>query len=245
MVWYVPIEREQREGMSLECKVLVADDEQAIVSAIAYALSREGFQVETAADGEEALRKVESFHPHVLVLDVMMPKLSGYDVCRKLQDRKDITILLLTVKNDIVDKLVGLELGADDYMTKPFDLREVVARVKALCRRLEKNTTNLQKDTVVIGALQLHLEQRTVLSHHKEIVLTPKEFDLLALLLTNLKRVFTREDLLDLVWGMDYEGGTRTVDIHIQRLRAKLGSDHQHLLQTVYGVGYKAVGDST
>ncbi|AWX53920.1 DNA-binding response regulator [Brevibacillus brevis] len=227
----------------MECKVVVADDEQTIVSAIAYTLVREGFQVETATDGEEALRKVESFHPHVLVLDVMMPKLSGYDVCRKLQDRKDITILLLTVKNDIVDKLVGLELGADDYMTKPFDLREVVARVKALYRRLEKNTAIQQKDAVIVGALQLHLEQRTVFSHQQEIVLTPKEFDLLALLLTHLKRVFTREELLDLVWGMDYEGGTRTVDIHIQRLRAKLGREHQHLLQTVYGFGYKAVGE--
>ncbi|GED71996.1 DNA-binding response regulator [Brevibacillus reuszeri] len=228
----------------MEFRVLVADDEQAISSAIAYALRREGFQVETAADGEEALHKTASFHPHALVLDVMMPKLTGYDVCRKLENRKDIGILLLTVKNDIVDKLVGLELGADDYMTKPFDLREVVARVKALCRRLEKNAAPAeQTNTIHLGALTLHLEQRALFLHEEPISLTPKEFDLLALLLTHLKRVYTREELLDLVWGMDYDGGTRTVDIHIQRLRAKLGSEYQHLLQTVYGIGYKAVGD--
>ncbi|WP_410719378.1 response regulator transcription factor [Brevibacillus sp. SIMBA_040] len=233
-----------REGETLEYRVLVADDEHAIAIAIAYALKREGFQVETAADGEEALQKTDSFHPHALVLDVMMPKLTGYDVCRKLENRKDIGILLLTVKNDIVDKLVGLELGADDYMTKPFDLREVVARVKALCRRLEKNTAPAeQANTIQLGALALHLEQRTLVLHDTPISLTPKEFDLLALLLTHLKRVYTREELLDLVWGMDYDGGTRTVDIHIQRLRAKLGSEYQHLLQTVYGIGYKAVGD--
>ncbi|GIO09982.1 DNA-binding response regulator [Brevibacillus reuszeri] len=228
----------------MEYRVLVADDELAIANAIAYALKREGFQVETAADGEEALQKTASFHPHALVLDVMMPKLTGYDVCRKLENRKDIGILLLTVKNDIVDKLVGLELGADDYMTKPFDLREVVARVKALCRRLEKNAAPAEpENTIHLGALTLHLEQRALLLHDEPISLTPKEFDLLALLLTHLKRVYTREELLDLVWGMDYEGGTRTVDIHIQRLRAKLGSEYQHLLQTVYGIGYKAVGD--
>lgn len=228
----------------MEYKVLVADDEQTIASAIAYALKREGFTVEMAANGEEALQKTATFHPHVLVLDVMMPKLTGYDVCRKLENRNDIGILLLTVKNDIVDKLVGLELGADDYMTKPFDLREVVARVKALCRRLEKNAVSSHNPTTIqLGSLTLHLEQRAVLLDEQPLSLTPKEFDLFALLLTNVKRVYTREELLDLVWGLDYDGGTRTVDIHIQRLRAKLGPGHQHLLQTVYGIGYKAVGD--
>lgn len=228
----------------MEYRVLVTDDEQTIASAIAYALRREGFTVEMATNGEEVLQKTATFHPQVLVLDVMMPKLTGYDVCRKLENRNDIGILLLTVKNDIVDKLVGLELGADDYMTKPFDLREVVARVKALCRRLEKNATPaLSPPTIQLGSLVLHLEQRAVLLDEQPLSLTPKEFDLLALLLTNVKRVYTREELLDLVWGLDYDGGTRTVDIHIQRLRAKLGAEHQHLLQTVYGIGYKAVGD--
>lgn len=227
----------------MEFKVLVADDEQTIAHAIAYALKREGFVVETAADGEEALKKTETFHPHVLVLDVMMPKLTGFDVCRKLENRNDIGILLLTVKNDIVDKIVGLELGADDYMTKPFDMREVIARVKALCRRLEKNASVPEASIVTVGELTIHLEQRVASLKEQPLNLTPKEFDLLALLLTHLKRVYTREELLDQVWGMDYDGGTRTVDIHIQRLRSKLGNDHQHLLQTVYGIGYKAVGE--
>ncbi|RNB82178.1 DNA-binding response regulator [Brevibacillus nitrificans] len=227
----------------MEFKILVADDEQSIAQAIAYALRREGFMVETAADGEEALEKTETFQPQVLVLDVMMPKLTGFDVCRKLGNRSDLGVILLTVKNDIVDKLIGLELGADDYMTKPFDMREVVARVKALCRRLEKNAAPPVPAAISVGRLTLQLEQRTAVLDGQALTLTPKEFDLLALLLSHLKRVYTREELLDQVWGLDYDGGTRTVDIHIQRLRAKLGSHHQHLLQTVYGIGYKAVGE--
>ncbi|MBD8501215.1 response regulator transcription factor [Paenibacillus arenosi] len=222
-------------------KVLVADDEQVIASAIAYALIREGFTVETAYDGEEALNKTETFQPHAVVLDVMMPKMTGFDVCRKLEDR-NVGILLLTVKDDIADKLLGLELGADDYMTKPFDLREVVARVKALCRRLEKTESLDNGLDIRIGELTIHVEQRSVLLRGEALALTPKEFDLLALLLSHLKRIFTREELLEQVWGYDYAGGTRTVDIHIQRLRTKLGDDKQQMLQTVYGIGYKAVG---
>jgi DNA-binding response OmpR family regulator len=230
-------------GVIMNYKVLVADDEQTIASAIAYALKREGYEVELAYDGEEALRKVTSFQPHVLVLDVMMPKMSGLDVCRKLEGRKDLSIMLLTVKNDIVDKIVGLELGADDYMTKPFDVREVVARVKALCRRMEKNeSSHASSATLNVDGLLMYVEERHVMLEGQPLSLTPKEFDLLALLLMNLKRVYTREQLLDQVWGMDYTGGTRTVDIHIQRLRAKLGPDYQQILQTVYGIGYRAAG---
>ncbi|MEY9094073.1 response regulator transcription factor [Paenibacillus sp. RC84] len=227
----------------MDYKILVADDEQTITSAIAYGLKREGFVVETAADGEEALRKTESFRPHVLVMDVMMPRLTGFEVCRKLENRKNLGILLLTVKNDIVDKILGLELGADDYMTKPFDLRELIARVRALCRRLDKNGNGEEPAVLTIGELSLHPEQRLVSLRGAALTLTPKEFDLLALLLSNLKRAFSREELLDLVWGMEYAGGTGTVDIHVQRLRTKLGEPYQHVLQTVYGVGYKAVGE--
>ncbi|WP_405082734.1 response regulator transcription factor [Paenibacillus chitinolyticus] len=227
----------------MDYKILVADDEQTITSAIAYGLKREGFVVETAADGEEALRKTESFRPHVLVMDVMMPRLTGFEVCRKLENRKNLGILLLTVKNDIVDKILGLELGADDYMTKPFDLRELIARVRALCRRLDKSGNGEEPAVLTIGELSLHPEQRLVSLRGTALTLTPKEFDLLALLLSNLKRAFSREELLDLVWGMEYAGGTRTVDIHVQRLRTKLGEPYQHVLQTVYGVGYKAIGE--
>ncbi|ASA25236.1 response regulator transcription factor [Paenibacillus donghaensis] len=222
-------------------KILVVDDEPGIVHAIAYALRREGYEVETARDGEEALERVRSFRPDALVLDVMMPKLSGYDVCRKLENRDDIGIILLTVKNDIVDKIVGLELGADDYMTKPFEIRELLARVKALLRRLDKSAGESKPELIEYGGLQIHPERRSVLLEGKPLEFTPKEFDLLLLLLSHPQRVYMREELLEQVWEMDYAGGTRTVDIHIQRLRKKLGEPYQHMLQTVYGVGYKAV----
>ncbi|MDO3411833.1 response regulator transcription factor [Saccharibacillus sp. CPCC 101409] len=241
----------------MDKKVLVVDDEPGIRSAISYALRREGYEVETAADGEEALRRVEEFGPSVLVLDVMMPKMDGYEVCRRLENRSGIGIILLTVKNDMIDKIVGLELGADDYMTKPFEIREVLARVKALLRRLEKNgapaageaSEGSDKseadgeeagDRIELGQLRIRISHRTAELGGQELELTPKEFDLLTLLVSRPARVFTRDELLDRVWSMDYAGGTRTVDIHVQRLRKKLGDEHQTLLQTVYGVGYKA-----
>ncbi|TVX98782.1 response regulator transcription factor [Cohnella terricola] len=221
-------------------RILVADDEPGIANPISYAFRKEGYEVETVFDGQAALDKALSFRPHVIVLDVMMPKLTGYEVCRSLVDRSDMGIILLTVKNDIVDKIVGLELGADDYMTKPFDLRELIARVKALLRRLEKK--ELEPDTLRVGRIAVHLKLRTVLADDEPIELTPKEFDLLALLLSHPDRVYTRDELLDAVWGLEYAAGTRTVDIHIQRLRKKLGDSGQRLLQTVFGVGYKASG---
>ncbi|MBW7459974.1 response regulator transcription factor [Paenibacillus sepulcri] len=224
----------------MEKKILVVDDEQSIAGAIAYAFRREGYNVDIAYDGEEALRKAASFKPDVMVLDVMMPKLNGYDVCRKLENRSGLGIIMLTVKNDIVDKVIGLELGADDYMTKPFDLRELVARVKALIRRME-NKAEDEPQQVEIAELRMNIPNRVLQLKGKAIDLTPKEFDLIALLLTHPERVYTRDELLDLVWSIDYAGGTRTVDIHMQRLRKKLGEPYQNLLQTVYGIGYKAL----
>jgi DNA-binding response OmpR family regulator len=229
----------------MDKKVLVVDDEFSIVNAISYALRREDFQVETAADGEAALRIVESFQPHVIVLDVMMPGLSGYDVCRRLENRRGMGILLLTVKNDIVDKVLGLELGADDYMTKPFDIRELIARVRALYRRVEKGAEPAPSySPITIGSVTVTPLHREVLVGNEKVGLTPKEYELLHLLVQHPERVYTREELLELVWGFDYDGGTRTVDIHMQRIRSKLGDECQHLLQTVYGVGYKATRES-
>lgn len=206
---------------TLNKRILVVDDEKSIATAVSYAFKREGYSVETASDGEEALEKVKSFRPDVMILDVMMPKLTGYEVCRKLENRRGMGIILLTVKNDIVDKVLGLELGADDYMTKPFDVRELVARAKALVRRMEKNEAPEAVGEITVGKVKVNLIQRTLHVSNDLVKLTPKEFDLIALLLANLERVYTREDLLDLVWGMDYAGGTRTVDIHMQRLRKK------------------------
>ncbi|WP_339821476.1 response regulator transcription factor [Paenibacillus sp. FSL R7-0216] len=224
-------------------KVLVVDDEAGISGAVSYALRREGYTVETAADGEEALDRVDSFRPEVMVLDVMMPKLSGYEVCRRLEGRPQRpAILLLTVKNDIVDKVLGLELGADDYMTKPFDMRELVARVKALARRglqTIPGTPNEDRELVRLGELTIHLLNRTVYAGGTLIDLTPKEFDLLALFAEHPGRVYSREALLEQVWDMDFAGGTRTVDMHVQRLRKKLGQWND-VIQTVYGIGYKS-----
>ena len=229
-------------------KVLVVDDEASISSAIAYALGREGFTVETAADGEEALRQVAAFQPEVMVLDVMMPKLNGYEVCKRLDDSNRPAVMLLTVKNDIVDKVLGLELGADDYMTKPFDIRELIARVKALARRSHRQELPVPDATaegrIELGALWIDVSSRTVKVAGQELELTPKEFDLLTLLAGHPERVYTREALLEQVWEMDFAGGTRTVDIHVQRLRKKLG-DQQELIQTVYGIGYKSKRLST
>ena len=224
----------------MEKRILVVDDEASIAQAVAYALRREGYSVAVAHDGEEALKLTAEFKPRVIILDVMMPKLNGYEVCRKLEDRHGLGIILLTVKNDIVDKILGLELGADDYMTKPFDLRELLARTKALVRRMERAAAEDKAVELVVDDLVVQVPQRTVRIKGSPIELTPKEFDLLVLLLSHQERVYTRDELLELVWSMDYAGGTRTVDIHMQRLRKKLGEPYQQLLQTVYGVGYRA-----
>ncbi|MDN9011617.1 response regulator transcription factor [Brevibacillus laterosporus] len=222
-------------------KILVVDDESSIRAAVAYALRRERYEVEMAAHGQEALDKVEAFRPTVMVLDVMMPRVTGYDVCRKLDGQPRPAILLLTVKDDIVDKVLGLELGADDYMTKPFDMRELLARVKALSRRggCVQQMQQDQQDVLRLGDLTAEMFSRTVSIQGELLDLTPKEFDLLVLLMRNPGRVYSREVLLEKVWDMDFAGGTRTVDIHVQRLRKKLGI-HHGLIQTVYGIGYKS-----
>lgn len=227
----------------MEEKILIVDDEKSIVDAISYAFRREGYIVETAYNGEEALKKIFEFQPQIMILDVMMPKLSGFEVCKKLDNRKNLGIILLTAKEDIIDKILGLELGADDYITKPFDIRELLARAKSLLRRLEKNNQKVELENIEIGELKVILNQRKVILKGEELDFTPKEFDLLAIFISNMDRVYTREHLLDLVWGMEYIGGTRTVDIHVQRIRKKLGDTYQNIIQTVHGVGYKAVGE--
>ncbi|PAB60053.1 response regulator transcription factor [Anaeromicrobium sediminis] len=223
-------------------KILVVDDEKTIADTITYALDREGYTVEAAYDGEDALNKISAFNPDVVILDVMMPKMSGFEVCKRLENKAGLGIILLTAKDDIVDKILGLELGADDYITKPFHMRELVARAKSLLRRLQKNSDE-EQEKITIRDLEVILQHRKVQLHGQSLNLTPKEFDLLTLLLSHMGRVYTRDQLLDIVWGMEYAGGTRTVDIHIQRLRKKLGESYQNILQTIHGVGYKAIGE--
>ncbi|MFT8315089.1 MAG: response regulator transcription factor [Clostridium sp.] len=223
----------------MQDKILIVDDEENILNVLAYALKQEGYLVDTAYNGKEALLKVDSFNPNILILDLMLPEINGYDVCKKLEG-KNIGIIMLTAKSDIVDKLLGLELGADDYLTKPFDIREVIARVKSLLRRLNKNTD--EKENIInIKNLTINLNERTVIIDSCNLELTSKEFDLLYLLLSNPNMVYSRDQLLDLVWKTEYFGGTRTVDTHIQRIRKKLGTDYQNLIQTVHGTGYRGV----
>lgn len=220
-------------------KILVVDDESAIVDLIKMELDFEGYQVETAYDGEEALEKAKSWKPDLVVLDIMLPKKNGYDVCKELQPIMDIPIILLTAKTDIVDKVLGLELGADDYLTKPFDNRELLARIKAHLRRANKATVKNQTETISNGPLKIMPEERMVLLNDKEIHMTPKEFDLLYLLASNLEQVFPREALLEKIWGYDYYGDTRTVDMHVQRIRRKIDNQPNKFIQTVFGIGYK------
>lgn len=224
-------------------KVLVVDDEKSIADPIAYVLKREGYEVITASNGEDALKIIHESAPDIVILDIMMPGMSGYDVCRKLNEKDRPGIIMLTAKNDIVDKVLGLELGADDYITKPFDIRELAARVNALARRFNNNPAK-EDDVIKIGGIKIIISQRKVVVNGRILDLTPKEYDLLLLLASHPERVYTRDELLNLVWGMEYEGGTRTVDIHIQRIRKKLGKRCQDVIQTVFGIGYKAVGDA-
>jgi two-component system alkaline phosphatase synthesis response regulator PhoP len=221
-------------------RILVIEDEKSIADAIAYALRREGFTAETAYNGEEALKKFDLFKPDAMILDVMLPGIDGYEVLKSLESGSSVGIIMLTAKEDIANKVLGLELGADDYITKPFDMRELLARLKSLLRRLQVKTEEQAQTEIHINGLMLNLQQRKAVAGEKLLDLTPKEFDLLALLAANPERVYTRNQLLDLIWGMEYIGGTRTVDIHIQRVRKKLGPGFHDILQTIHGVGYKA-----
>ncbi len=224
-------------------KILVVDDEKSIVQALCYALKKEGYDVQTAFDGIEALKLYEAFKPDMIILDVMMPRLNGYDFCKRIMGEK-VWILMVTAKTDIIDKVVGLELGADDYITKPFDIRELLARVKSGMRRMDKSMEEMKMNiSIKIGTLELIYENRQAILKNEDMELTPKEFLLLYKLLDNPNRVYSRDELLDEVWGIEYIGGTRTVDTHIQRLRKKLGKQHEKLIYTVHGIGYKGRTD--
>lgn len=223
-------------------KVLVIEDEQRIADAITYALKREGYIAEAVYHGDAAMKKLPEFCPDAIILDVMLPGMDGYEILKSLPKKERIGVIMLTAKEDIVNKILGLELGADDYITKPFDMRELLARLKSLLRRMKSSDEKQTSTELKLGGLELNLNKRTAFAGGTPLELTPKEFDLLALLISSPDRVYTRELLLDLVWGMEYAGGTRTVDIHIQRIRKKLGPEFHDMIQTVHGIGYKTVG---
>ena len=224
--------------------ILVVDDERNIIELARLYLEKEGYRVESASDGGVALDKARTLNPALVILDLMLPIIDGWEVCRRLHAEGDIPILMLTARSDDVDKIVGLELGADDYLTKPFNPRELVARVKAILRRTERGTptSKVPSKVLSVGNLTIDPEKREVEVDGQAIDLRTREFDLLYILTENPSMVFSREQLLNKVWGFDFYGETRTVDVHIARLRDKLRSAGVSI-ETVWGIGYKLVGN--
>ena len=231
-------------------KVLVVEDDQTLLVVLKYNLAKEGYDVATATDGVQALEVARSEKPELIVLDIMLPKLDGLEVCRILRREMTVPVLMLTAKTEEIDKVVGLEIGADDYMTKPFSIRELLAHIRAMLRRAEMmrqemdSSKEAELSTVKVGSLKVDLACHQVSLSGSILDLSPKEFDLLAFLMRNRGRVFSRDYLLDKVWGYDWAGDTRTVDVHIRWLRQKIEADpaHPRHLLTMRGVGYKFEG---
>ena len=222
-------------------RVLVVDDEKLIVKGIRFSLEQEGMKVDCAYDGEEALKLAKENIYDILLLDVMLPKYDGFEVCRQIREYSDVPIIMLTAKGDDMDKIPGLEYGADDYITKPFNILEVKARIKAILRRTGRKKTEREDDKIIVkGEMKIDCESRRVVIGEQETNLTAKEFDLLELLAMNPNKVYSRENLLNIVWGYEYPGDARTVDVHIRRLREKIEtnpSDPKYVY-TKWGVGY-------
>ncbi len=224
----------------LDSSILVIDDEQHILDLASLYLEREGYQVQTALDGMSGFEMAISKHPDLIVLDLMLPRLDGFEICRRLRAEKNETpILILTARDDDVDKIVGLELGADDYLTKPFNPREMIARIKAILRRVQRQVTE-KSEVLRVGDLTVYLDRREVFCGDEMIALRAQEFELLTELLRNKGMVLSREKLLNRAWGFDFAGETRTVDVHIAHLRKKL-SQCALTIETVTGIGYKLV----
>ncbi len=224
-----------------EKRVLVVDDEKLIVKGIRFSLEQDDLQVDCAYDGEEAVEYARNNRYDIILLDVMLPKLTGFEVCQQIREFSSVPIIMLTAKGDDMDKILGLEYGADDYITKPFNILEVKARIKAIMRRTESK--NPQKETrrfIESGEMKLDCEGRRVYIGNREISLTAKEFEVLELLMLNPNKVYGRESLLKLVWGTDYPGDVRTVDVHIRRLREKIEENPSEpkYVHTKWGVGY-------
>lgn len=222
-------------------KILIVDDEESIVTLLQFNLEQAGFKVIAAYDGKQGLHLAQQEKPHLIILDLMLPELNGLEVCKQLrQEQLHIPILMLTAKDDEFDKVLGLELGADDYLTKPFSPREVVARVKAILRRVQITTVEKNTEQILtVGLLTIHVEQYEAYFDEKLIDLTPKEFELLVYMCKNAGRILTREQLLNAIWNYDFVGDTRIVDVHISHLRDKIKASY---IKTVRGLGYKIEG---
>ena len=220
----------------MQQSILIIEDEEAIVDILAYRLRKEGYSVHIATDGKQAVEKFEGLAIDLVILDLMLPDTTGFELCKQLTAISNTPILMLTARNDIVDKVLGLELGAQDYMTKPFDLRELLARIKVLLRRNNQPTF---KKLIISEHISIDPVAHEVFKNGDVIHLKPKEYELLMLFVQNKNRVFSRDEILQIVWDIDFEGGLRTVDVHVQRIRKKL---EPSIIETVFGTGYRMRG---
>lgn len=221
-------------------KILVVDDERLLVKGIKFNLEHEGYKVDTAFDGRAAVEMARSNGYDLIILDVMMPEVDGLEACMRIREFSDVPVIMLTAKSEDTDKLMGFDCGADDYITKPFNILEVKARVRALLKRSGRTAAEKKTPCITVGALSLDTERRVALKGGEAVELTAKEYDLIELLMKNQNRVYSRENLMNILWGYEYQGDFRTVDVHIRRLREKLEDDpaEPKYIQTKWGVGY-------
>ncbi len=226
-------------------RILIVDDDENIAELISLYLIKECFDTEIAGNGEEALAKFQTYKPHLMLLDIMLPGIDGYDVCREIRKSSNVPIIMLSAKGEVFDKVLGLKIGADDYMVKPFDSNELVARVQAILRRVndsaeDKADNDGDKEEVVnFEGLSVNLTSYSVIYNGSLIEMPPKELELLYFMASRPNQVFTREQLLDKIWGYDYVGDTRTVDVHVKRIREKIKDENDWAIATVWGIGYK------
>lgn len=232
--------------MAAKQKILIVDDDENIAELISLYLTKECFECRTAGDGESALKAVDDFGPNLILLDLMLPGMDGYEVCREVRHKSNVPIIMLSAKGEVFDKVLGLEMGADDYMVKPFDSKELVARVKAVLRRFQTapSASDSRDDArpakiVEYPDLTVNLTNYSVIYRGKPLEMPPKELELLYFLASSPNQVFTRDQLLDHIWGYEYPGDTRTVDVHVKRLREKIKDNEHWAISTVWGVGYK------
>lgn len=225
--------------MSDKQKILVVDDDEHIAELISLYLIREGYETKEIYNGTDAVKAAEEFKPDLIMLDIMLPGMDGYGVCREIRKTSNVPIIMLTAKGDTIDKVLGLELGADDYIVKPFDPKELTARVKAVLRRYEKTDSPKDGNILEFDNLEINLNNYTVKYYGEYLNFPPKEFELLYFLAKRPNQVFTRDQLLDKIWGYEYIGDTRTVDVHIKRIREKFDKKNKWSVKTVWGVGYK------
>ena len=223
-----------------DTKILIVDDDANISELLKMYFENEGYNVKTAADGAEGLTYFKIFEPDLVLLDIMLPKKDGWQVCREIREISSKPIIMVTAKGEVFDKVLGLELGADDFVVKPFDMKELSARVKAVLRRYQAHSNPNDDEVIKFENIEISLQKYELKLRGKSVDIPPKELELLYFLASNYNRVFTRDQLLDKVWGFDYLGDSRTVDVHVKRLREKLeGVSDKWILKTVWGVGYK------